>query len=236
MREAPTAASAPKHTPADDEAADDADEPQGPGLKGEVLEDTDHYYILGRRGDPVTISTFALEPVRRIATDEGDVIDADVRTTNGRTYRGVRFPRDAWHSKRHLLRVLKSADMLWTGSDDNVQGVLKLLSERQVPAMRGITNLGYVELDGDRPPTLGHTSPLASGWQRRVGNEAMDFVAMCFKEVEPVTLPGGTRRSPFPTRTRPGARLHRGRALAERGWDKRGPPTRGCLAGNSNPA
>ena len=22
-------------------------------------------------------------------------------------YRGVRFPRDAWHSKRHLLRVLK---------------------------------------------------------------------------------------------------------------------------------
>ena len=149
MREAPAPASAPKHTPTDDEGGDDADEPQGPGLKGEVLEDTDHYYILGRRGEPVTISTFALEPVRRITTEEGDVIDADVTTTNGRTYRGVRFPRDAWHSKRHLLRVLKSADMLWTGSDDNVQGVLKLLSERQVPAMRGITNLGYVEIDGE---------------------------------------------------------------------------------------
>ena len=64
---------------------------QGSGLKGEVLEDTDHYYILGRRGEPVTISTFALEPVRRIATDEGDIIDADVTTTCGRTYRGVRW-------------------------------------------------------------------------------------------------------------------------------------------------
>src|SRR5690606_34327107 len=100
-----------RNTGEDDE--DGGDEPQGPGLKGEVLEDTDHYYILGRRGEPVTISTFALEPVRRIATDEGDIIDADVTTTCGRTYRGVRFPRNAWHSKRHLLRVLKSADMLW---------------------------------------------------------------------------------------------------------------------------
>lgn len=132
-----------------DDEEDGGDEPQGPGLKGEVLEDTDHYYILGRRGEPVTISTFALEPVRRIATDEGDIIDADVTTTCGRTYRGVRFPRDAWHSKRHLLRVLKSADMLWTGSDDNVQGVLKLLAEREVPALRGITNLGYVEIGGE---------------------------------------------------------------------------------------
>ena len=89
---------------------------------------------------------------------------------------------------------------------------------------------------GDRPPKLGHTSPLASGWQRRVGDEVTGFVAICFKEVEPVTLRSGTRRSPFPTRTPVSARLHRGRALAERGWDKRGPPTRGCLAGNSNPA
>lgn len=87
---------------------------------------------------------------------------------------------------------------------------------------------------GDRPPKLGHTSPWASGWQRRVGDEATGFVAMCFKEVEPVTLRSGTRRSPFPTRTPVSARLHRGRALAKRGWDKRGPPTRGRLAGNSN--
>ena len=97
-----------------------------------------------------------------------------------------------------------------------------------------MTALRHSPRVGDRPPTLGHTSPLASGWQRRVGDEATGFVAMCFKEVEPVTLRSGTRRSPFPTRTPVSARLHRGRALAKRGWDKRGPPTRGCLAENSN--
>ncbi len=128
---------------------DEDDYAPGVGLKGEVLEDNDHYYILGRRGEPVTISSFQIEPVRRVATDAGDIIDADVTTTSGRVYRRVRFPREAWHSKRHLLRVLKSADMLWTGSDDNVQGVLKLVAERDVPAMRGITNLGYAEIGGE---------------------------------------------------------------------------------------
>ena len=118
------------------------------GLKGEVLEEGDHYYILGRRGEPIPISSFQIEPTRRIATADGDLIDADVTTTHGRVHRNVRFPRDAWHSKRHLLRVLKSADLQWTGSDDNVQGVLKLVAERDVPALRGITNLGYAEIDG----------------------------------------------------------------------------------------
>lgn len=124
------------------------DEEPALGLKGEVLEDTDHYFVLNRRGEPVTISSFHVEPVRRIVTSEGDVIDADVRTTNGRTYRGLRFPRESWHSKRQLLHVLKSADMLWTGSDDNVQGVLKLITERNVPIVQGVTNLGYTEIDG----------------------------------------------------------------------------------------
>ncbi len=127
---------------------DVADEEPTLGLKGEVLEDTDHYFVLNSRGEPVTISSFHVEPLRRIVTREGDVIDADVRTTSGRTHCGVRFPRDAWHSKRQLLHSLTSVDMLWTGSDDNVQGVLKLITERNVPILKGVTNLGYTEADG----------------------------------------------------------------------------------------
>jgi len=127
---------------------DDLDDHGGIGLKGEVHEDTDHYYLLGRRGEPIPISTFQVEPLRRITTEEGDLIDADVTTTSGRVYRGVRFSREVWQSKRNLLRLLKSTDMLWTGSDDNVQGVLKLISERSVPILRGVTNLGYAEIDG----------------------------------------------------------------------------------------
>ncbi|MBK8009829.1 MAG: toprim domain-containing protein [Deltaproteobacteria bacterium] len=113
--------------------------------KGEVFEDTDHYYVLDRRGDPVVISSFQIEPVRRITTEVGDIIDADVSSDRGRVYRAVRFPRDSWHGKRNLLRVLGSVDLQWTGSDENVQGVLRLVASRQVPSLKGTTNLGYLE-------------------------------------------------------------------------------------------
>ena len=49
----------------------------------------------------------------------------------------VRFPRDAWNSRLSLLKVLRSVDLQWTGSDENVQGVLRLVARRSVPTRRG---------------------------------------------------------------------------------------------------
>lgn len=126
------------------QASDQPDDSPDP-RKGEVFEDTDHYYVLDRRGDPVVISSFQIEPVRRVTTEDGDIIDADVTTDRGRVYHGVRFPRDAWHSKRNLFRVLCSVDLQWTGSDENIQGVLRLVASREVPSLKGTTNLGYLE-------------------------------------------------------------------------------------------
>ena len=123
------------------EQPDDSPDPR----KGEVFEDTDHYYVLDRRGDPVVISSFQVEPTRRVTTEAGDIVDADVTSDRGRVYRGIRFPRDAWHSKRNLLRVLNSVDLQWTGTDENVQGVLRLVASREVPTLKGTTNLGYLE-------------------------------------------------------------------------------------------
>ena len=91
-------------------------------------------------------------------------------------------------------------------------------------------------LVGDRPSTLEHTSPLASGWQRRVGDEATGGVAMCFKEVEPFTLGSGTRPPSVSTRPTGSARLHRSRAAAVARWDTPAAHERLALAGNSNPA
>ncbi|MCA9632663.1 MAG: toprim domain-containing protein, partial [Myxococcales bacterium] len=113
--------------------------------KGEVFEDTDHYYVLDRRGDPVVISSFQIEPTRRIVVEDGEIIDANVTSDRGRVYSSIRFPRDAWHGKRNLLRVLGSVDLQWTGSDENVQGVLRLVASREVPSLNGATNLGYLE-------------------------------------------------------------------------------------------
>jgi len=132
-------------------------------------------------------------------------------------------------------RASAAAKRFTTGGQGSGRHAQTSVANSRFPLQSGHSTRRWPQ-KGDRPPKLGHTSPLASGWQRRVGDEATGFVAMCFKEVEPVTLRSGTRRSPFPTRPRPGARLPRGRALAKCGWDRRGPPTRGCLAGNSNPA
>ena len=121
--------------------------PQREARKGEVIEDVGHYFILGRDGSPVVISSFQIEPTQRIAVADGEIIDANVTTDRRHVVRGVRFPREAWHSRRNFLRVLKSADLQFTGSDENVQGVLRLVASRTVPVRRGTMNLGYLETD-----------------------------------------------------------------------------------------
>lgn len=137
------------HPPREKTTEDISDKEHEPhdARKGEVFEDTNHYYILGKGSEPVIISSFQIEPCRRIIVENGEIIDADVYTDRGRLYRNVRFPREAWHSKRNLLKVLGPVDLQWSGSDENVQGVLRLIASREVPTLKGTTNLGYLETD-----------------------------------------------------------------------------------------
>lgn len=116
--------------------------------KGEVLEDTDHYYLVSPNGTRVVISSFQIEPRQRILVEDGELIDADLTSDRGTVHRDIRFPREAWHSSKALLRVLGSVDLQWTGSDDNVQGVLRLVASRDVPTRRGTINLGFLETAG----------------------------------------------------------------------------------------
>jgi hypothetical protein len=120
----------------------------GEVLKGEVFEEQDHYYVQGRDGEVLIISSFHIEPKERIRLGAGDLIVGDVTTDRGRVYEGVRFPPSAWHSKRNFIQSFPNADMQWTGSDDNVQGVLRILSGRQVPVRTGLEVVGYVETAG----------------------------------------------------------------------------------------
>lgn len=115
--------------------------------KGEVFEGDGHYYALGREGEPLVVSSFLIEPTQRILVeDDGEIIDARVTTESGRGY-DLRFPRDAWNSRHSLLKVLRPVELQWTGSDENVQGVLRLVAGRSVPTRRGTTNLGYLDTD-----------------------------------------------------------------------------------------
>lgn len=116
--------------------------------KGEVFEGAGHYYTLGREGEPLIVSSFIIEPTQRILVDDdGEIIDARVTTEAGRAY-DVRFPRDAWNSRHSLLKVLRPVELQWTGSDENVQGVLRLVAARSVPTRSGTINLGYLDTEG----------------------------------------------------------------------------------------
>ena len=121
---------------------------RGDAIKGEVYEDSDHYFILDREQGALVISSFSIQPVERILLETGEVIVGDVTTDQKQVHRRVHFPPAAWHSKRGFLQAMPSADMQWTGSDDNVQGLLRILSHRKVPIRKGTTTLGYLETKG----------------------------------------------------------------------------------------
>jgi hypothetical protein len=123
-----------------DERAEEA-APEDDAIDGEILEDARCYYTVTARGDAKVVSSFTITPTSRIATDDGEIIVGDALTDRGTTV-PLRLPLSAFHSKRDLIRQLPSADLQWTGSDNNVQGLLRVLARRPVPRRQGSTMLG----------------------------------------------------------------------------------------------
>lgn len=123
-------------------------------VRGEIFEEIDHYTVRGRGGEVVVISSFHLEPVERVRREDGEHIIADVTTTGGKVYRGMRFAPRAWHSKRSFIASFGTADMQWMGSDDNVQALLGIVSRRAVPLREGVSAIGYVERTAGEPRVL----------------------------------------------------------------------------------
>ncbi len=121
--------------PAGQQAGDDA-------FEGEIYEDARFYYVLTVRGETRVVSSFALTPTMRVVTEEGELILGEAHTDKGTTVAPLRLPLSAFHSKRDLIRHLPSADLQWTGSDNNVQGLLRVLARRDVPRRPGSTMLG----------------------------------------------------------------------------------------------
>lgn len=114
-------------------------------LRGKVCEDIGFYYVESAFGTE-QISSFSLVLRKMIEDEKGALVCADIVLENGNVLleRHV-FPRSAWNGKREFLRALPSPRLQWTGNDDNVQGVLRILMTREVPYVRGTTVLGYHE-------------------------------------------------------------------------------------------
>lgn len=125
--------------------------PKGPlgseRIEGAVHEDEEGYYFTqDAKGVNHVISSFVVEPKRVVsAPDGGFILIADFVPQRGPAVKDHPIPRTAWHSKRDFLRALPSADLQWTGDDNNVQGLLRWLTKRDVARCKGTANLGYLD-------------------------------------------------------------------------------------------
>jgi DNA primase len=128
------------------EAEADADAPDARAtMKGEVVEGDSCYSVADDRGRLVVISSFKIVPKLRIVAPTTEVIEADVVTDSGSVLPGMRFPRACWNSTPAFLKVLKSVNLQWTGSDENVQGVLRRVAAMPMERREGTENLGLHE-------------------------------------------------------------------------------------------
>jgi hypothetical protein len=123
-------------------------------FEGEIYEDARFYYVMTVRGETRVVSSFAIVPTMRVVTEDGELILGEAHTDKGTTVAPLRLPLSAFHSKRDLIRQLPSADLQWTGSDNNVQGLLRVLARRDVPRRPGSTMIGDYH-QGDHHVWLG---------------------------------------------------------------------------------
>jgi len=134
----------------DDEIAAPADAPKkkaGPknheGLKGAVVVHSDGYYDRVGPAGREQVSTFHLILTRVVKTPlEADRLvvrvegpDEGVFALEGDTkvlWKEWIVPHKAWSSKRNFISSFPTPCMQWTGGDDEVQGVLALLTDESV--------------------------------------------------------------------------------------------------------
>lgn len=183
-----------------------------PPFKGEVLEGASHYYLTDRNGLQKAISSFVLVPRRRVLLEDGEVFEVDARAASGVVHERLFIPRDAWNSRASFLRLMSHGDLQWTGDDDNVQGVLNLVSKKEIPTMRGSRVMGLVDTpdgpiwiapdailsaSGAAPRTdhvfvpAGATLPLRTRFEKHLSApEARDIARQVLPSVVGVNVPG----------------------------------------------
>ena len=111
-------------------------------IEGEIYEDTCFYYVPAGRDETRVVSSFTITPTMRVELQNDELIIGRAHTDKGAVIENLRLPLRAFHSKRDLIRHLPSADLQWTGSDNNVQGLLRVLARRPAPKRPGTTMIG----------------------------------------------------------------------------------------------
>ncbi len=118
---------------------------------GEVQEDERGFYFL-RQGDQVLrVSNFAFTPIERmVEEDGGERMSVWIDTVDGKRFGPHVMSRRAWRGKIDFIAELdRFPDLLWSGSNDNVQSVRGLVARMQVPRVRAVSMIGRVKHEGE---------------------------------------------------------------------------------------
>jgi len=123
-------------------------------IRGKIYEDLGFYYVKTEKGGVEhvdVISSFVITTRYKIDTGTTQLIVGDITSSNDHTTNKFVFPKSTWVSRKDLIKALPNPDLMWTGSDDNVQYLMQNLANADVPTYKGTDNLGYFEdADGRR--------------------------------------------------------------------------------------
>lgn len=114
-------------------------------LKGEINEGANFYFTHTMEGDMVVLSSFKITPTDRVSVEGVEQIVGDITTDKNKIIKKVSFPAGAWQGRRQFLAAITriSPDLQWTGSDDQVQGLLRIVADADVRTRKGSTMLGW---------------------------------------------------------------------------------------------
>jgi DNA primase len=125
--------------------------PNAGNIHGAIWQsEDDYYYKIDRDKDSgdfvqVRLSNFVLTPKRFVQLDHGRQYCCDIHTAHGQIYRDVILPPKVFRSTRDFrTAVQEHAALSWAGSDNNVQGVIEILSTAEVPVHQGVELIGYI--------------------------------------------------------------------------------------------
>jgi len=123
-------------------------------IRGKIYEDIGFYYVKSEKAGVEhvdVISSFVITTRYKIDTGQTQLIVGDITSSNNITTEKYVFPKNTWVSRKDLIKSLPNPDLMWTGSDDNVQYLMQNLANTDVPTYKGTDNLGYFEdADGRR--------------------------------------------------------------------------------------
>lgn len=120
-------------------------------IHGAVYESEDRYYYKIDRdkdtGDfvPVRLSNFVLSPNKFIQMAQGRQYCCDIITASGKRFRNVVLPPKVFRSARDFRGAMGDLGTLtWCGTDNNVQGVVEIIGNVEVPTHQGVGMIGFV--------------------------------------------------------------------------------------------